>query len=90
MNAVQEAIPKDTWPGVESTPGVCGGEPCMARSRIPVWLLEQGRRLGASEAELLRAYPTLNAHDLVNAWGYVRANTDEISRQISANEDESI
>ncbi len=46
-------------PGIESKPGVCGGEPCIVRTRIPVWLLEQARRLGTSEAELLHSYPTL-------------------------------
>jgi len=25
------------FPGVESTPGVCGWEPCIARTGIPVW-----------------------------------------------------
>ena len=45
--------------GIESTPDVCGGEPRIAGTRIPVWTLEQGRRLGASEAELLRDYPGL-------------------------------
>lgn len=34
--------------GVEATPGVCGGSACIAGTRIPVWLLEQGRRLGMS------------------------------------------
>lgn len=76
----------DAFPGVESVPGVCGGEPCLVRSRIPVWLLEQARRLGTSEADLLRAYPTLRAQDLANAWGYVRAHPEEIDRQIRANE----
>ena len=33
-----------SFPGVESTPGVCGGEPCIVRTRIPVWVLEQMRR----------------------------------------------
>src|SRR5918997_6556436 len=61
----------DAYPGVESTVGVSGGEPCIVRTRIPVWLLEQARRLGTSEADLLRAYPTLRADDLVNAWAYV-------------------
>ena len=28
-------------PGIESRPGVCGGEACVVRTRIPVWLLEQ-------------------------------------------------
>src|ERR1700686_1483351 len=39
----------DAFPGVESRPDVCGGEPCLVRTRIPVWVLEQMRRLGASE-----------------------------------------
>ncbi len=77
----------DAFAGIESIPGVCGGEPCIVRTRIPVWLLEQGRRLGASEAELFRAYPTLRAEDLANAWAYVRLHQDEIDEQIRANEE---
>src|ERR687888_241955 len=76
----------DAFPGIESRPDVCGGEPCIVRTRIPVWLLEQARRLGASEADLLRAYPTLRAEDLVNAWAYARAHRDEIEQQIRENE----
>lgn len=51
----------DAFPGIEGRPGVCGGEPCIVRTRIPVWVLEQARRLGTSEAELLRIYPTLSS-----------------------------
>ena len=76
----------DAFPGIESTPGVCGGAPCIVRTRIPVWVLEQYRRLGASEADLLRSYPTLRAEDLVNAWAYVRSHHDEIEQQIHENE----
>lgn len=65
---------------------MCGGEPCIVRTRIPVWLLERARRLGTSEAELLRAYPTLRAEDLANAWAYVRSHGDEITRRIEENE----
>jgi uncharacterized protein (DUF433 family) len=49
-------------------------------------VLEQARRLGVSESELLRSYPTLRAEDLANAWAYVRSHRDEISRQIEENE----
>jgi uncharacterized protein (DUF433 family) len=77
----------DDFPGIESRPGVCGGEPCIVRTRIPVWLLEQARRLGTSEAELLRIYPTLRAEDIVHAWAYVRAHRAEIEQQILDNED---
>src|SRR6185369_5317265 len=34
----------DAFPAIESRPGVCGGEPCIVRTRIPVWVLEQARR----------------------------------------------
>jgi uncharacterized protein (DUF433 family) len=77
----------DAFPGIESEPNICGGEPCIVRTRIPVWLLAQARRLGASEADLLHAYPTLRAQDLTNAWAYYRTHKDEIEQQIRENED---
>ena len=77
----------DAVPGIESTPGVCGGEPRIVRTRITVWILEQARRLGTSEAEILQAYPALRAEDLTNAWAYVRSHQQEIEEQIRANED---
>jgi uncharacterized protein (DUF433 family) len=73
--------------GIESTTGVCGGEPRIAGTRIPVWTLEQARRLGASEADLLRDYPGLRAADLVNAWSYVATHREEIEGQIRENEE---
>ena len=77
----------DSFPGIESNPNICGGEPCIVRTRIPIWLLEQARRLGASEAELLKSYPSLTAGDLVNAWAYVNAHRTEIDQQILENEE---
>jgi len=77
----------DAFPGIESRPGVCGGDPCIVRTRIPVWVLEQSRRLGMSEADLLRSYPTLRAEDLANAWAFVRAHRPEIDLQIRDNEE---
>ena len=76
----------EAFPGIESTPGVCGGEPCIVRTRIPVWVLVQARRLGTSEADLLRSYPMLRAEDLVQAWAYALARREEIEQQILANE----
>jgi uncharacterized protein (DUF433 family) len=76
----------DAFPSIESIPGVSGGEPCIVRTRIPVWVLVQARRLGTSEAELLRAYPTLRAEDLANAWAYARSHREEIDQQIRENE----
>ncbi|MDI6769662.1 MAG: DUF433 domain-containing protein [Anaerolineales bacterium] len=76
----------DAYPGIESTPGVCGGEARIIRTRIPVWALVQFRKLGASEADILQQYPTLRAEDLTNAWAYYRSHKDEIENQIIENE----
>jgi uncharacterized protein (DUF433 family) len=77
----------DAFPGIENTSGVCGGEPRIVRTRIPVWILVQARELGTSEADLLRAFPTLRAEDLANAWAYARSHRAEIKQQIHENED---
>ena len=76
----------DAYPGIDSISSVCGGEPCIVRTRIPVWVLVQARDLGTSEAELLRCYPTLRAEDLANAWAYFRSHRQEIEQQIRENE----
>jgi uncharacterized protein (DUF433 family) len=76
----------DAFPGIESISGVSGGEPCVVRTRIPVWVLVQARRQGTSEADLLRAYPSLRAEDLANAWAYYRSHQEEIEQQILENE----
>jgi uncharacterized protein (DUF433 family) len=76
----------EDFPGIDLRPDVCGGEPCIVRTRIPVWLPEQGRRLGISEQGLLAAYPSLRAEDLVNAWAYARSHVGEIESQIRENE----
>ena len=66
---------------------VCGGEPCIRKTRIPVWLLVQLRKLGMSDPDILIAYPSLFPSDLLNAWSYYRANQAEIDRQIVENEE---
>lgn len=78
----------DDFPGIESRPNVCGGSACIVRTRISIWVLENARRSGLSEAELLKDYPTLTAQDLANAWAYVRSHRDEIEEEIKSNESE--
>ena len=76
----------DAYPGIESDAQVCGGAARIVRTRIPIWLLEQARRLGTSESDLLQAYPSLRAEDLANAWSYVHSHRDEIDAEIRENE----
>lgn len=77
----------DDFAGIDSSPSVCGGDACIARTRIPVWLLERYRRLGVNERDLLDSYPTLRAEDLANTWAYARVHAAEIEQQIERNEE---
>jgi uncharacterized protein (DUF433 family) len=87
--AVLELVSRELggeFPGIERTPGVCGGEPRIVRTRIPVWVLAQARRQGLGDNDLLRAYPTLRIEDLALAWAYCEVHADEIDEQIRENE----
>ncbi len=48
-------------------------------------MLEEARRQGVSDGELLQDYPGLNAADLAAARAYVEANPAEIESAIRAN-----
>lgn len=76
----------DAFPNIESSPDILGGEARIVRTRIPVWVLEEMRRQGAREADILLSYPMLRAEDLASAWAYVRLHRDEIEQAISENE----
>jgi len=76
----------ESWPGIEKTRGVAGGEACVVRTRIPVWVLENYRQMGWSEARILENFPSLRAADLVNAWAYADTHLEEINRTIQRNE----
>ncbi len=75
-------------PVIRRTAGVCGGEACIRMTRIAVWMLEEARRSGVSDAELLSDYPDLNEDDLAAAWHYVGEHGDEIASVIAANRED--
>jgi uncharacterized protein (DUF433 family) len=64
--------------GITKTPGVCGGDACIANTRLPVWMFVSLRRQNTTDAEILEMYPHLSAADLVNVWAYADAHADEI------------
>lgn len=70
---------------IRRTPGVCGGEACIGMSRVAVWMLEEARRSGVGELELLKDYPGLSVHDLEATWEYVDSHREEIDRAIRMN-----
>lgn len=72
-------------PLIRRIPGVSGGEACLGDSRIAVWMLEDARKAGVSDAGLLQDYPSLTARDLAEAWAYVEEHPAEIESAIRAN-----
>ncbi len=65
----------------------CGGDACIRDSRIPVWVVINYSRLGGSDADFLRDYPSLNEADLDVAWSYYASRAEEIERAIRENEE---
>jgi uncharacterized protein (DUF433 family) len=72
---------------VSRKPDCCGGDACIRETRIPVWTLVNYRRLGASNTDILQAYPSLTPADLEAAWAYESAHPAEIEQAIRENEE---
>ena len=72
---------------ISKKPDRCGGDACVRDTRITVWGLVGYRRLGASDADILRAVQGLTPADLEAAWEYVAKHPEEIDEAIRANEE---
>lgn len=73
---------------IESTPGVCGGKPRVAGTRIRVqdiyaWYELQGK----SADEIVTDFPQLTMSDVFAALAYYWAHAAEIQAQIKADEE---
>lgn len=71
---------------IRKTPGVIGGDACVRRTRIAVWMLVAWRARGRTDAELLTDFPGLTPDDLSAAWAYSAAHPDEIETAIREND----
>src|SRR5262249_54073076 len=70
-------------PAINKTPGVIGGDACIGRRRIAVWVLVEARDAGGLDATLLTDYdPPLTRAELDAAWKYAAAHPEEIARVI--------
>jgi uncharacterized protein (DUF433 family) len=62
-----------------------GIEACIRDTNVNVWGLVEWRRLGRSDAEILRAIPGLTADDLAAAWDYSDSHPEEVEGFIRRN-----
>jgi uncharacterized protein (DUF433 family) len=73
---------------IQKTPGVIGGDACIGKTRIAVWMLVQARKLGMNDEEIRTRYnPPLNQADLDAAWEYYEQHSAEIDQAIRENEE---
>ncbi len=73
---------------ITKRPDRCGGDACIRDLRIPVWAVVNYQRSGATDAEILQAYPSLRPSDLAAAYAYADAHRSEIEMAIRRNEED--
>ncbi len=73
---------------IHKTPDVIGGDACIRKTRIAVWMLVESRQLGMTDEEIRTRYdPPLSQADLDAAWEYYQQNREEIEQAIRENEE---
>ena len=53
-----------------SNPEICGGEPCIANTRIPVSVILSHLASGETQEEVLKQFPRLTKDDILAALEY--------------------
>jgi uncharacterized protein (DUF433 family) len=76
-------------PYIQKTPGVCGGDACIGRRRIAVWMVVEYRDMGATDEQLMTQYdPPLTRAELDAALRYAAAHPEEIAANIRENNED--
>ncbi|HZZ42098.1 MAG TPA: DUF433 domain-containing protein [Tepidisphaeraceae bacterium] len=78
------ALPKQH---ISSTPGVCGGKPCILGTRIRVQDIVIRTELGDSPDEILSAYPGITLADVHAALMFYYDNQTAIDLEIQQSEE---
>ena len=81
-------IPLPVRTCIESQPGVCGGKPCVAGTRIRVQDVFVWHELqGQSADEIVSRFPQLTMADVYATLSYYWDHRDEIQRDMQAESD---
>jgi uncharacterized protein (DUF433 family) len=78
MHVTSIAQPKQH---ITSTPGVCGGKPCIAGTRVRVWDIAVRAQAGESPDEILTHFPHLTLSDVHAGLAYYYDNRQAIEEQ---------
>ena len=75
-----------TFPNIVRIPGVCGGDPVVRDTRVPVWVIAAKQQTYGSLDAIQRAYPHIPRERLQEALDYYAAHQDAIDEAIRENE----
>ena len=67
---------------IEQTPGVCGGRPSVAGTRVPVHRVARYYRLGYSPEEIVSLLNSLSLSQIYAALAHALANAAEIDQAL--------
>ena len=67
---------------IQTSPGVCGGEPCIRNTRHTVAGVVEWKKQGLTDARILDHHPDLTPVDLRAAWDYYATHHEEIEQAI--------
>ena len=67
---------------IQTSPGICGGEPCIRTTRHTVAGLVEWKRQGVTDARILEHHPALTPAALEAAWAYYATHREEIDQAI--------
>jgi uncharacterized protein (DUF433 family) len=70
MNPKETTTKESLLNRISANPEVCSGKPCIRGTRIWVSLIIDNLAAGTSEAEILKAYPSLSLEDIRAALVY--------------------
>jgi uncharacterized protein (DUF433 family) len=72
----------ETKSWIQTSPDVCGGEPCIRNTRHTVTGLVEWKKQGLTDARILEHHPDLTLADLAAAWRYYATHHEEIEQAI--------
>jgi uncharacterized protein (DUF433 family) len=78
------------YPHVVRRPGVVGGRPRIAGTRLPVWQIANAVRMGDTVDDLLAAHPGITAAAVHSALAYYWDHQAEIDAEIDENRPENV
>jgi len=69
-------------PHIQKDPAICGGDPVIAGTRIPIRLIYLRARAGDSVESIQRTYPHLTLAQIHDALSYAYDHLSEIEEEI--------